>query len=411
MESVILAILAVREQYYAYRSFLKNALSAPSAKIVEGLGEYYAAHPSTDRIRWSAFKSWGVLTRWGTLPDATRTLLMGLCDAAAEVDLLGEDATDVVHALVRRSYASRVAELGLTISEGGPGALEDASRMVEEYLTAVGKVDALDKHVSGIDALDLEDSTKAGYQWRLNCLNVATRGVGPGDLVVVAARPDSGKSTFLCSEVTHLAQQLPANKKVLWAVNEERGARVKKRIVQAALGIPTADLERDLRGAMTKYTALMGCPDKITVFDRGHMTSADIERLLRAGDYGLVVVDQLWKIHVPGVEGEVERISKAYTWAREIAKDYCPLIGVHQATGEAEGVRWLNMGMLHYSRVGVQGEADALITIGREPDGGRSRFITLPKNKIVNPAFPNEANGKWEVELDADRARFEENAP
>jgi hypothetical protein len=78
--------------------------------------------------------------------------------------------------------------------------------------------------------------TSSGYEWRLEALN---RSLGPlriGNFIIVAARVEVGKTTFLASEVSYLAQQLPIDRPVVWVNNEEESSVVFFRIVQAALG-------------------------------------------------------------------------------------------------------------------------------------------------------------------------------
>ena len=63
------------------------------------------------------------------------------------------------------------------------------------------------------------------------------------------------------------------------------------------------------------------------------------------------------------------------------------------------------MSQLHMSKTGIQGEADAIITIGRTMSKPASRFIYVPKNKMKGDD-PSLRNGQFEVTLDGERARF-----
>ena len=96
-----------------------------------------------------------------------------------------------------------------------------------------------------------------------------------------------------------------------------------------------------------------------------------------------------------------------FNWARELAKKYAPVITVHQADGSAEGVKWIDMSKLYGSKTGVQGEADAIITIGRLPEEGNKRYLYVPKNKLDGN---NQAmrNGRFEIEIVPTLGRFKE---
>ncbi|MCL5460081.1 hypothetical protein M3M33_15700, partial [Loigolactobacillus coryniformis] len=83
-----------------------------------------------------------------------------------------------------------------------------------------------------------------------------------------------------------------------------------------------------------------------------------IEDLCSKYSPSLVVIDQIDK--VKGFTGDREdlKLGAIYQWARELAKTHCPVIGVCQADGTAEGVKWLNMGHVTSAKTTKQAEAD-----------------------------------------------------
>jgi hypothetical protein len=123
----------------------------------------------------------------------------------------------------------------------------------------------------------------------------------------------------------------------------------------------------------------------------------------------LIIIDQLWK--VKGFEKEatteVDRQTRMFAWARSLAKIHCPVVTVHQADGSAEGQLWIEMNQLYGSKTGIQGEADAIITLGRSHESGYEniRGLYVPKNKMVgdDPAF---RNGKFEITIQGAIGRF-----
>ena len=64
------------------------------------------------------------------------------------------------------------------------------------------------------------------------------------------------------------------------------------------------------------------------------------------------------------------------------------------------------MNMLYGSQTGIQGEADLIIMLGRK-DHGYTRYISLPKNKLLTPGDKRMRNGRWTVTLKGDIARIE----
>jgi len=55
---------------------------------------------------------------------------------------------------------------------------------------------------------------RSGLEWRLEELNLSLGPVNKGDLVLVAARPEVGKTTFLTSEISYMLSQTEGD--VLW---------------------------------------------------------------------------------------------------------------------------------------------------------------------------------------------------
>lgn len=59
-----------------------------------------------------------------------------------------------------------------------------------------------------LDELFNSTIAKSGLRWRLNWLNKALGSLRPGDFGFIFARPETGKTTFLASEVGYMATQL-----------------------------------------------------------------------------------------------------------------------------------------------------------------------------------------------------------
>lgn len=66
------------------------------------------------------------------------------------------------------------------------------------------------------DLQELLDQTvsEPGLHWRLDWLNRALGPLRRGDFGFIFARPEAGKTTFLCSEASHMLKQ--TDKSVLW---------------------------------------------------------------------------------------------------------------------------------------------------------------------------------------------------
>lgn len=101
-----------------------------------------------------------------------------------------------------------------------------------------------------------------------------------------------------------------------------------------------------------------------------------------------------------------------YVWGRELAKTYCPVIGVCQADGSAEGERWLYMNHVANAKTAKQAEADFIVGIGKSHDAGYDyvRFLNIAKNKLVGDpdTDPSMKHAKLEVIIRPEIARYED---
>ena len=143
-----------------------------------------------------------------------------------------------------------------------------------------------------------EDDDEGGYTWRLKCLRESMRGLRGGDFGIIAGRPDKGKTSFIASEVTHLAKQIPEHRNVLWLNNEGPGRRIIPRLYQAALSLERSELvaANQAGTADEQYKAAVGRVDKIRIADIHGMYVSRVESLIEAHNPEIVVFDMIDKI-------------------------------------------------------------------------------------------------------------------
>jgi hypothetical protein len=412
IELELLNVLKDRVSYDAYSRFVnQTSLGEESYNIFVGMGEWFKHSPKEPAIDWEHFKAWWCMVRHAKMDKTKLTIYRGIMDRLAA--MAPPDPSKVkalLEGLQTRDYAARIADKALKIADGDFTVDFNAiGDMVDERNRVIGKVDKIDNNILFPSLSGLEKVGAPGLKWRLTCMNESLGDLRQGDFIILGKRPDSGGTTFLASEATFMAEQLGGEKVVLWINNEEDGNKVLRRVVQSALAWPTAKVESDLAAALEAYAKKLGKIDKIVLFNKADVHVRDVEILLEKFSPGLIVFDQLWKLH--GYEreaaNEVTRQTMVFNWAREVAKEHAPVITVHQADGSAEGKKWIDMSQLYGSKTGVQGEADAIVTIGRLPEEGNKRYIYVPKNKLSggNPAL---RNGRFEVEIQPEIARWKE---
>lgn len=248
-----------------------------------------------------------------------------------------------------------------------------------------------------------------GLRWRLQTLNRMLGSLRRGNFGFVFARPETGKTTFLASEVSHMCGQLSEDAgPIIWLANEEPGANVKLRVYQAWFGIDMTTLLSNIKHWEDLF--ITESKGKIKILDKAIIHKNTVEKLCKKFNPSLLIVDQLDKITGFDNDREDLRLGSIYQWARELAKVYCPTIGICQADGTGEGVKWLTMGHVANAKTAKQAEADFILGIGKQNADGYEniRYLHLSKNKLLGDADtePQHRHGKLECLIKAEQARY-----
>ncbi len=194
----------------------------------------------------------------------------------------------------------------------------------------------------------------------------------------------------------------------MWFNNEEQGTKVSLRCFQAALGVTSQVLFGNVEQNNKEYERLTG--KRIKIYDSASINKKDVERLCKQYRPSLILFDQIDKIK--GFDGDRDdlKLGAIYQWARELAKEYAPVIGVTQADGSGEGKKWLTMDNVSGAKTSKQAEADFIIGIGKSHDEGLEyiRHINISKNKLLGDedSIPELRHGKCDVIIDPQVARY-----
>ena len=314
---------------------------------------------------------------------------------------------DILVDLKQKQISYDLAIKALEASEGRL-TYEELCGYTNEHLNATAALPATSTSfvTDDLDELLNTSGQNTGLRWRLQALNQMLGSLRKGNFGFIFARPETGKTTFLASEVSHFAGQ--TDRPILWVNNEEDGAAVKLRIYQATLGCTLTELRVFPDESFRKYHELGG--GNIKVLDSATTHRRQIERLCKELNPALVVFDQIDKIK--GFDGDREdlRLGGIYIWARELAKEYCPVIGVSQADVSGEGKKWLTMENVANAKTAKQSEADWILGIGHTHNDTEAfdRFLHLSKNKLIGDVdtMPELRHGKATVKIIPDVARY-----
>ena len=404
MNTDILAIFSERRNYKKFLSQVpEERLPATMQFIFRNLPDYFA-ESGAERVVWDDFQSFTNI-RNPNLSEKQVFEFNSLCERMGNY----EDSANpsLLRTLTDRAWALSLSETAHNVSTGeeDPSAIEEQFRSWKNDAASSGANDGLSFFSPTVSELLASAQDYVKYYWPIDELNAMLGPISKGDFIIIAGRPDSGKTTILSNAVLHFASQLGDDECVLWCNNEEGADRVRTRQLQAALGWTNDEILRDKQA--TEHALTQTGYAKIKLMDNSAMSIHDIEAHIEACKPSIIIIDQIWK--VGGFEKDsstsIERYARLAQYVRGLAKQHGPIIGASQLDATAENVKYPTMGSLYNSKTSVQGECDAVVTIGHIQGEDDVRYLRAPKNKLRG-AHPKMRNLGCAVRLDKERARL-----
>ena len=311
--------------------------------------------------------------------------------------------------IYERAQASKIALQAFDVSIG-KGSFEDLVTAIKTTKTESATGEEVGFVTDNLDDLLNRTVGSGGLSWPLKSLNVRLGPLRSGDMGVVFARPEVGKTTFLAQTVAHMATQIKDEAPIIWFNNEERGEKVKLRIYQAALGRDIAWIIANKDEASKNFLASTG--GRVKLLDSNSITYDFVERICDKLRPALIVFDKLDHIKGFAAERKDLELETIYRWARDLAKVFAPFIGVCHADGSAEGTKWLTMEHMDNAKTAKQATADWILGIGQTHDEGMeyARYFHLCKNKLLGDAETNPSlrHDRWAVIIKPDIANYED---
>ncbi len=171
-----------------------------------------------------------------------------------------------------------------------------------------------------------------GIRWRMKSFNQSIGSVRKGNFGFIFARPEVGKSAFILSEGTFMASQGDAP--AVWFDNEEAMEDIHERILMASLGKTKIQIVGDMATAQREYDSVIGNRFHLHS-SKGAMTRKYVEDRCRFYNPKVIFINQLDKITGFAADRYDLEMKAIYQWARELAKEYGPVVGVCQAGSTA----------------------------------------------------------------------------
>jgi replicative DNA helicase len=256
------------------------------------------------------------------------------------------------HALLRRliEAASQIMARAYAVPEDPRKAADEAEGLIyavsraEEQDQVVPLAELVDESMVALEHIQQRESAFAGIPTGFQDLDELLSGLQKGNLIVVAARPGVGKSSFVCNVARNVA--VDARTPVAMFSLEMSRFEIGMRLLCGEARVPW-DKVRSGRVATEEWTRIVEAAEvlhgsPLYIVDSGNVTIVDIRakarRLKSKHGLGLIIVDylQLMSGHTR-VENRQQEVAEISRSLKLLAKELeIPVIAVSQLNRNPE---------------------------------------------------------------------------
>jgi KaiC/GvpD/RAD55 family RecA-like ATPase len=322
-----------------------------------------------------------------------------------EKPLNNDIATEVLSKMFQQHVGELVANVGFDYVNGNASSLEPLRKIIEDYKDDF--TPNVDVKWEDMSIEYLLEANEMQSQWKFNIPSLRRRveGVSGGHLMLVGARPNTGKTSFHASLIAGPGGWAEQGAKCVILCNEEAYERVGARYLAAATNMSIPEIRGNMALAKSRYSKV---ENNIKVKDASNKDMAWVEAVVKASNPDIVVLDMGDKFAAKTSDKSDVYLKEAAIHARHIAKEYnCTVIWMSQLSAVAEGKVYVDQSMMEGSKTGKAAEADLMVLISKNPqvegsdEQDTQRHLNIAKNKL---------QGGWHgvvhCELDGERSIY-----
>lgn len=408
----LLIIMRDRNNFNKFYDLVSVQNVGDDTKMILGDYElYFKENEEASEINKNSFITWFFMVRHPSFQDQVRVTYEALLEEVLTADT-DADFGHIERCLIELESATQVNAMILDFQNGEDVDYAEKLRYFADKLEIDldTKVELPENKTPIAEILERELNDE-GLSWgSIDCLDRTMKKLKGGEFIVVAARPNMGKTTFCAQLGTEIIKQCPAGKELIWLCNEGHTDKIRYRLIQSALSLTDEQMKEMSKTTNLEQQARIevgGHP--LRVFDVIDYTNYQILNILRETNAGLVIADMIDNIRFIGLpDGRKDEILEyKYQWARNRAIQMnIPWIGTSQISADGEGLPHPTRDMLKDSKTGKQGACDIQIMIGHDPDMEHHRWINIVKSKSFRTG---QFDPRQRVIFDPHRGRFIEN--
>ena len=322
-----------------------------------------------------------------TMTTATKTAYSDLFRKIDKEQVIKEEiATDVLGKMFQQYVGEQVANLGFDFVNGTQTSLEPLRRMLENYKDDFTPNLRIEWEDISIDTLLKANDLQTQWKFNIPRLRRKVEGVSGGHLLLVGARPNTGKTSFHASLIAGPEGWAHQGAKCVVLCNEEAYERVGARYLSAASNMSMDEVKANVALARSRYEPVKA---NIRIKDSTNKDMQWVESLVKQEKPDVLILDMGDKFASKTSDKSDVYLKDAAIYARNIAKQYnCCVVWMSQLSAVAEGKVYVDQSMMEGSKTGKAAEADLMVLISKNPivegadEEDTQRHLNIAKNKL-----------------------------
>ena len=288
-------------------------------------------------------------------------------------------------------------------AQAAPGDLVSADTMVREIYPVIASITAARRPVTGLATGFVE-------------LDRYTRGLQPGDLVLIGGRPSQGKSTIALQIALHVSRTVgPVAFFSLEMSNQAQTFRVLSRLAEVdghrlQCGQMSALEQQRIGEVMAEFSGLRFWSDDTPALTAFQIRSRVRRLKARLGALSLVVIDYLQLMSHPKAERRDLEIGATSFLLKQIARElHVPIVVLCQLSRKVEDRPDKRPTLADLRESGsLEQDADVVLLISKPPVKHNEVVIEVPPTELIIAKQRNGPTTSIDLRFRGDVYRFDE---
>jgi len=322
-----------------------------------------------------------------TMTTATKTAYDDLFRKIGKENIIKEEiAADVLGRMFQQWVGEQVANMGFDFVNGTKTSLEPLRRLMEDFKDDFTPNMRFVEDDISIEALLSANDLQTQWKFNIPSLSRKVEGVSGGHLLLVGARPNTGKTSFHASLIAGAGGWAHQGAKCIVLCNEEAVSRVGARYLSAATNMSMEEVKDNVALARSRYDPVK---KNVRIKDSTNKDMQWVESIVKQERPDILILDMGDKFATKLGDKSDVYLKDAAIYARNIAKQYdCCVVWMSQLSAVAEGKVYVDQSMMEGSKTGKAAEADLMVLISKNPmvegadEEDTQRHLNIAKNKL-----------------------------